>query len=460
MSSILNNIWWIVAAIVPLAIGIIGIIWKFVYEFHWFNFWYGLPVIGTLAKLSKNTNSSQKNDWSDAEETLCTDYKKFIHYPDKKVFKNSLIYLHKAGDGGRIPAPFAVMALLIALVAAEGLGFSYMLGKAMTQGEGNENTNQLLMWAFVFVLSGILMWVTHAAGYQLYRTKLIRNCIKKRNEKRGEGGSIKSITLDEDQSLDDQAPSYMQTLNRVGESGNYAWLIVAGGLIVAIAIGSTLMRFGHLHTMQGNETVGVVASDGGANPFANTPRDLAVPQSEANSRAANDLKSSETQEFGAAFIMLAVVFVVTQIVGIGTGYKYGFAGVYSRIKNKKGGVWSGAYETTSGFTSYDEMCHYHKPRIQVAQARLKTLQHNLAQHQADHSLPLNKKFIDFLRLDESAPSSNPSPVEAHTNEPVQSAQSVVAPANSSQRQSNFCNGCGSAIVANTKFCGGCGLSLA
>lgn len=314
------------------------------------------------------------------------------------------------------------------------------------------------------------------AGHQLYRTNLIKSCIKKRNEKRGESGSFKNTELDDDQTLDDRAPPYMQTLNRVGESGNYVWLIVACFLIVAIAIGSTWMRFGHLHTMQGNETVGSVASDGGTNPFANTPRDLVAPQTEANTRASEDLKSSETQEFGAAFIMLAVVFVVTQIVGIGTGYKYGFAGVYSRKKIK--GVWSGAYETTSGFTSYDGMCHYYKPRIQIAQARLKTLQHNLAQQQADHSLPLNKKFIDFMMLDENgsensasipakttvqettAQASNHSQVQHHVEAPIQPVQSAVAPEASSQPKSKFCSDCGTGITANSKFCGGCGLSLA
>lgn len=383
METLSHFVWWIVGAIVPLAI---LLYWKFALDFHWFDFWYNFPVFGKFTKLEKNTGCEDGSDWSDSENELCRDYGKFIHYPDQAEFKNNLLYLHKAEDGGRKPIPKLMWAFLIMLVVAEGLGFSYLLGTFMAH-EGSENTQTMLMWAIVFVLSGILMWVTHASGEELYKTNLIRYHIKNRGTQRGKGApEITSFMLEKDQSEDDDKSRSVQCLSRVDDRpGNYPWTIVAGVMIVAIAIGSTWVRVYHMENMLASETTGNTVTVNPANPFS-TPSELSGPQIQAEQKAAQELKHGQTSEAFGAFSMLAFIFVVTQIVGIGTGYKHKFAGRYSK----------GAYDGTRGFASYQQVREYYKPRIQVAEARLKTLQTKLASEQSSHHLSLTKRFADFL----------------------------------------------------------------
>jgi hypothetical protein len=86
----------------------------------------------------------------------------------------------------------------------------------------------------------------------------------------------------------------------------------------------------------------------------------------------------------AAFLMLAFIFVVTQIVGIAAGYKWGFAGKESNA----------AYAGTHGFSTYDDYQAYYAPVIRVAQAKLQSLQQRL--RGVNVSLELKKSFDDYL----------------------------------------------------------------
>jgi hypothetical protein len=213
----LNQYLTAILTMVVLATSVVLYLSNVRVRFWWMNFWYSLPVIGKLARLSRdNTRTSRDQSWTNGERTLCHDYKQFLHLTTESEFRKRLVYLSKAHDLGRTPLPGWLILLLATLVIAEGLGFSYLLGSWMAM-EGSENTRQLLMVAIVFVLCVILLFITHSAGHQLYRTSLVNRCNKEWRDD-GQPGNFKSgsMMLNDDQSKDDQHSEYTQVVNRVG----------------------------------------------------------------------------------------------------------------------------------------------------------------------------------------------------------------------------------------------------
>lgn len=385
--AINQNIQTIVTII---SIGLLIAIY-FAFQFRinlwWTSFWYSLPVIGKLARLSKDTTRNGKNTaWTNSERALCDDYKKYVTYPTQIEFKRRINYLRKAEDLGRTPLPAWMLFLLAPLVIAEGLGFSYLLGTWMAM-EGSESTHQVLMVAIVFVLAVVLLFVTHVAGHQLYRSNLISRCNKEWRDD-GQPGKYQSakIALEDDQSEDDDQAPYTQCVNRVGTTRSYAMVIIAIISIAFIAGLSTWMRIKHLETVTAQETTGVAATSAG-NPFSSMPPELSAPQAQADNQAKADIEKSNGQEGMAAFIMLAFIFVVTQIVGISAGYKWGFAG----NESKK------AYKGIHGFSTYDDLVSFYEPIIQIAQAKLQTLQQRLSERGSNINLNLHKTFNDYLK---------------------------------------------------------------
>jgi len=312
-------------------------------NFWWLNFWYSLPFFGKLARLSKDATRSSNPGWLCAEETLCGDYRTHITTTSEAEFYKRLIYMRKAQDRGRKPLPGWMVVVLAILLLAEGLGFSYLLGTWMAR-EGSANVHALLL-TMVFAICTILLFLTHAAGHELYRSGLIRRSDKEWREG-GRRGDFRSaeVMLDDDQLIDDRAAPYMQAVNRVGITGGYAIVRIAIAAIVAITAISTWMRVGH-------------------------------PNS----------------EMIAAFITLAIIFTVTQIVSIYAGFKYGFGGKETKA----------AFKGTRGFSAYADYLDRVEPMIQAAQAKLQTLQRNLAALSGNVKLNLHKTFADYTRESEA-----------------------------------------------------------
>src|SRR5438046_4354979 len=96
-------------------------------------------------------------------------------------------------------------------------------------------------------------------------------------------------------------------------------------------------------------------------------------------------------EMIATFIMLAVIFTVTQIVSICAGFKYGFGGKESEA----------AFKGTRGFSSCADYMSRVEPMIQAAQAKLQALQRNLAALGGDVKLNLYKTFDDYISESEA-----------------------------------------------------------
>ncbi|TCG05644.1 hypothetical protein BZM27_32220 [Paraburkholderia steynii] len=395
-------IWWVVAAL--LAVGTFA--YRSTLEF-WLNHWkYTFPVLGKTARLSRHGIHGQ-GGWTDSERTLCGDYNKFISYLSKAEFSKRNEYLAKADDSGRSPTPLWLMVLLTVLVIAEGLGFSYLLGSWMAR-DGSANTHTLLMVAIVLVICVIMVFLTHVAGHQLYRSNLVARCRKQwRQDKTQERFSSRKVKLDEDQSVDDGEPDYTQVANRVGTSHSYFMVGLAVVVILAIAVTSTCMRWSNLNAEQTREAMGVSQGADAGNPFANgngVPAELVASQKAADDRARAEESSSTRSEGAAAFITLAIIFVVTQVVGIFGGFAWGFGGRESRA----------AWKTTKGFTTFEDYNNYYAPLRSIAQSQLENLQKRMAENADISGKTFSKTFRNYVLEQRALSDLDADPVRAQS----------------------------------------------
>jgi len=326
-----------------------------------------------------------------AERHLCSDYNKYIRFIPESVFQNYIEFLRRANDIGRSPTPWWAVLLLAVLVIAEALGFSYLLG-GMIAMDGSANTRNLLMYAIVTVICIITLVLTHAAGHQYYRTSLLRACFKRFKESGGRGRFFSGkIALSDDQTKDDDQPDHTQCANRVCENpsdqGSYGIIVVAAIFILAIAVGSTWMRWENLRKSMTEETVNVKLEI--TNPFSNgglaLPPAVTAPQKEAEQKAKDEMAEATKSGSLAGFLMLAFIFIVTQLVGIGVGFRYGFASKQSKD----------AFQQTRGFATYEAYLLHYQAYIDLATARLYQLQQRM-EKLALEKLDLHKTFRDFI----------------------------------------------------------------
>lgn len=352
------------------------------------DFWVTFPFLGDITRLAKD-NTRGNPGWMNAEEKLCAIYKPYIVLLNESKFNERIEYMRKAADLGRTPTPAWVWILLVVLVIAEGLGFSYLLGSWMAR-EGSANTHTLLMFAIVLVLCVILVALTHTAGHQYYRTSLLRACFKRYKDVAGKEYTSQQLALKDKQSIDDHQPDYIQTANRVAkhshDKGSYAAGIIAVIAIAFIAITSTVMRWQNLEGELIRETTQQTQASTG-NPFGNLPlpTEISAPQKKADEKAGSEASNATEKEGLTAFAMLAFIFVITQIVGMGAGYKYGFVGRETLE----------AFKATGGFSTYDAYWARFEPIMDLINARLKDLQQRMEEH-SHQKLSLSKTFRDYL----------------------------------------------------------------
>lgn len=406
-----------------------------------------MPVFGLIAKNAKNFHPGREG-WMNAEEKLCTTYKRYVSQLPKDKFLQRIEYMKHAGDLGRTPMSMGLMIFLFLLVAAESMGFSYLLGTWIAR-DGSANTLNLMMFAIVFVLAFILAKVTHAAGEQFYRTSLIRSCYARYKE----GGntnfhSTRVISLSDDQFADKAEPPETRCLNRIIENphdmGSYGYSWVAGIFVVSIFVLSGVMRFSHMETEMTRESQAVEATS--SNPFAKStmPADLTAPQQASDKKANAEARTSTMVEGGAAIVILGIIFVVTQIVGFGAGHKHSFAGkeTYKKAVGSNSVWWwsdkDGAYADSWGYSTYEAYWEAMQPFKDIVNSRLKELQQLLNQN-SPKNLSLTKTFDDFLALQAQISNSSQQMhnTPSTTSAPPQTTTAVATSAISAVEQAKL-----------------------
>jgi hypothetical protein len=409
--------------------------------FGWTDFMVRAPLFGLIARNAKNFQTGRKG-WLNAEEKLCGVYKPYVSQLPKHQFDQRIEYMKYAGDLGRTPMGMGMKLFLFVLVAAESMGFSYLLG-TWAASDGSANLYTQLMYGIVFVLASILAMVTHKAGEQFYRTSLLRsNYAHYKGSGSTKDRAMKVIALSDDQYTDKDDPIAIRCYSRIAKGsddrGSYSWSWVAGVFVAIIFVLSGVMRFSHMEAEQTRESQAVEATT--SNPFSASkmPSELVAPQQAADKKANSEARSSTTVEGGAAIVILGVIFVVTQIVGFGAGHKHCFAGqqTYNEAKGSNASwYWAeheGAYADTWGYSTYDAYWEAMQPVKDTVNTRLKDLQQILNQN-SPINLSLTNTFDDYLAMQAqiTAASKNahnqPAPTPTYTPAPAPVAPVAVAP---------------------------------
>lgn len=372
-------------------------------KWWWLNTWYAFPVIGKLARLSKDLHqSSDGSGWYKSERALCQDYKSFIQVQSEYDFDQRMSYLQKAGDNGRSTTPLAIWLLVVGFVFVEAQGFSYVLAGYTVPG-ASETTQQYASVGIAFIISALCVFATHFAGHELYRSLKIRRARKDWIEggKRHELHSG-SMPLSKPQHLDDNQPEYTQVCNRVGKHASFvvSWATLA--FVVIIAVGATYVRVQSANKlmddsvrMQKSELIDQRSAGGGGLdmgqatliPEADMQSDLA-----ADGKAVEEAAQYDLHGYWVTFAILAVLFVFLQALGVLFGYRWGFAGENSKAAFKSLG--KGKYQT------YGDVRNAAQQFIDKAQNQLENLQQRMIQRHAEEgsgkAIHPNRNFLDFL----------------------------------------------------------------
>lgn len=418
--------WSIVSVL--LAMIVMAALWEKL-KWWWLNTWVSFPLIGRITTLSKDLNRDTIDKaWFKAEKALCRDYKKFIRIQDEHDFNEKIEYLTKSGDNGRKPTPTWIWVLTVAMVFVEAMGFSYVLAGYTLPG-ASENMQQTGAYGIAFLISIILVALTHFAGHELHQSSHIKNA---RREWTEDGRKSKFTTgnlpLAKPQSTDDGQPAYTQLANRVGthESYKIAWLTVV--FVVVVAVFATYVRGQVLEKTLHEDVVGksaqmniaITANTDGLNMAVKNGGNPTLPDADvAQNQAAKDkvvMDETNIDRHGGwgTFIVLAFVFVFLQILGVIFGFRWGFAGQNS----------AAAYQAIGGgrYTTYADVREHYKEIADTAQAKLENLQQRLMARNADigtDGMHTTKSFYDFMAL------SRQEEARDHASERQHTAQKAV-----------------------------------
>lgn len=377
----------------------------------WMNTWYSFPLVGKIARLSKDPNRDPIDPaWFKAEKTLCRDYKQFIRIQDENDFHEKIDYLTKAGDIGRKSTPPMIWVLTAGLVLVEAMGFSYVLAGYTLPG-ASENLQQTGALGIAFLLSVLLVAFTHYSGRELY----VSGKIMQARQEWVEGGRVgKTMTgevpLAKPQSVDNSEPTYVQLMNRVGKKTKYIATILTVIFVLIVAIFATYVRgqvlekqlqqqiTGQLGESQTNTTA-KPASDS-LNMSGTSAGKLVLPAADAAANRNADQKAKEDEvnidRHGGwgTFIVLAFIFVFLQILGVIFGYQWGFAGKESFAAFVA--IGAGRY------ASYADVREHYTQIADAAQSKLENLQQRLMEHNSisgNDGLHTSKTFYDFMEAE-------------------------------------------------------------
>jgi hypothetical protein len=371
-----------------LLVVIITIWWDRV-SFWWLNLWYAFPLIGKESRLSKDYETQVKigdRNWLNTEVALCADFA--AHYEkvnkDEELFAKSQDYLGKATENGRNNLHALGWILIASLVFVEAMGFSYVLSGFTIPG-ASETLQQQGAIGIAFIISVLLVGLTHFTGHELHGNSLIKKAkvwwknAKNRDRNTPELAPNTRINLDKTFE-DDAEPQYKQLINRIATNAEvkprYIVTSITIVAILVIAVLATYVRGQVLEKMHIDE-VNIQQSSGlyqEQDPYGEAPPAILLQDTQdASNKAGDDIWEREQKGGWGTFIFLAFLFILLQIFGILIGVKTGFAGKHSSDARKEIGPFKSEREFKSHYSRLKQQV------ARVAQKRLTNLQQQMNQ---------------------------------------------------------------------------------
>jgi len=407
-------------------------------KWWWLNFWASFPLIGRIATLSKDLNRANGlwSNWFNSEKVLCRNYKKFVRIQDEHDFYEKIEYLSKARDNGRKPTPGWLKLLTVSMVFVEAMGFSYVLAGYTLPG-ASENLQQTGAYGIAFLISIILVALTHYSGSELHKSIKIKHARSEWNDSKDKTiFESCDVPISKPQSTDDGQPGYKQLINRVGAHQSYIITSLTVVFVIVVAVFATYVRGQVLEKTLHEEVVAKSAQMNIANPVNSDGLNMeeektgnpALPDADiaqnqaAIDKAVKDETSIDRHGGWGTFIVLAFVFVFLQILGVIFGFRWGFAGRNSEA----------AYKAIGGgrYTTYADVREHYKEIADTAQAKLEILQQKLMVRNCrvgTEGMNTNNTFYDFMELDRQEESPDNYNKRQHTEQKVALPQVAVAP---------------------------------
>jgi hypothetical protein len=402
--------------------------------------WHGVPVIGKVARLSKQSLMLDAYGWPKSESELCDAYYsryEKIGAEDVDFFNKSESYLRTIGERGRRERPFWVFALIFMLIMFEAVGFAYVLVPFINQNL-SANDQSWMGWLFAFLLAVASAILAEVTGRAAHKNALIS---KARHWWENDSDSDRPNQLKElpgigikDTESDKDGKDYNRILARINTNHTVTpsrgWMITTGIWIAIIAIAAFGIRTMQLKSIE-TEMVGsphafAQQNYDSASPFE-LPADSAAINDQADKQTLTDKMDAIRKASLITFIVLSVIYIAIQITSIWLASIFGFAGVESKT----------AWEHTHKFSSGEALENWmQSQRVEIASHadhKLSKLQLKLAgrtttnaQQQAALTTAHNRSFETFVARKQALP-GNPQPAAKPVNVPVAPA-APAAPA--------------------------------
>ncbi len=394
-----------------MALTIIVIKWWEQVRYFFLNIFCSLPLIGHITRLARSHESRRAGTggliWHPAEEALCG---KFYQYHstsnrDADFYLRCVNYLNKVDERGRKPTSVVLWLCSIALVILEAFIFALVLSPFIAN---NISANQAELSAIVVsVLIGvILVPATHLMGTQLHKNTLLSKIRYWHKEAKLEH-QAEALEKDnrvslENSRIDDQAPGYLQMLNRVrhgiGAKPEYVQTIVTLMLIVTFAVGAYFIRAATINAAETQAVNGTPFSQTSAATSSTSPFELpqqAVEDNQqADKQAAKEVSDNRVFASKLTFIILSVIFIGVQIIGILIGYYRSLVGIESKLAAK----YIGNFSSSEEFAAWYAM---RRERVERdAQDKLASLQNRMAMQRASSASVTQsgvRTFDDYVR---------------------------------------------------------------
>ncbi len=376
---------WSMAAVT--AVVFIASIWKWV-KWPWMNAWMNFPVIGKIARYSRDTYRARGYEgWFRSELVLCLDYKRFLRDISEQDYKEKVEYLALAGDSGRSQMPGWMWPFMILVVFVQAVGVSELL-TGFTIPFLNETLRQNNVYGIALLISGLLVFLGFSAGHELYRNGRIIDA-RREWQQSGRKSELRSgtVTLSKPQNIDADYPEYTRRLNRIGTTA--ASYKVSIGAIIFVALVAIGAIYAHAQTLQKMQVASVSQTQKIEKPFTvaaglNISAEMSLPASDV---------SDDVNSGWSAFIEMAFMFAGLQFLSVYFGFRWGFAGQNSAQAFRAIGA--------GKFASYEQLLNHNHYISETAQITLEELQQRIMQRLAkngDNKISSgNHTFDDFMQ---------------------------------------------------------------
>lgn len=397
----LNRIMLLIVAVV-IAIGIFVIIKKDEFGLYWLRLIYGMPLIGKSKRLSKDFQLKKMGteNWFLSEDILCSAFQHV--YDDRneglsrtyEEYETSKAYLAYAGEGARKPNPWWVWPVLTLVFLIEAAGFGYVFA-SFASPDASENTQLLMAYGFAALLSGVAVFLTKKAGFELYENSVRKNIRNKQGSSFDLLTTKQNIKLDDSNESDADDPIAIRMLNRVEPTigsdvaSKRFWTISTLTVVVLLGLLAFGARIATLERslsedqqmMQLENSSGTYLTE---DPYGNG---IEVPegfltdnQGSTENNTIADILAAEKEGSYMTYAAFLLVYLVLQVAGTATGYRSGFVGVESKK----------AYKIVNRFLRAEQYVRFYDQERRtfeaVAQNHLNILQKMLGQRARSHSL--------------------------------------------------------------------------